>query len=398
MNRVVITGISAITPIGLDDSFFDNLLNHKTNFSYHNDDDNYIVSKIDIDFKNYFKKKQINKTDRYALLGLICADNAIKDSNLIDYEPNTISTYIGSSVGGISTLLEESHSEYEDDCGIKYVSPLLQSKTLLNMLNANINIKYNIMGESLAISTACASSTDAIGQAYESIKYGKNKICITGGSDSCINNLFLGGFKNMNALSSSKDLLSASNPFDKNRSGFVLSEGSAIFVLEDLDHALKRNANIYCEIVSYASNNDAYNLVSLKEDGSRIYDCMKKALDNANLSPLDIDYINAHGTSTLLNDKTESLAISKLFDENVAISSTKANIGHSMGACGAIEIYSTIKSIKHSIIPAMPNLNEVDFPYNLNFIRKNTEKEINFALSNSFGFGGNNACLVLKKY
>tara|TARA_Y100001970_G_scaffold268846_1_gene360576 strand:- start:527 stop:1420 length:894 start_codon:yes stop_codon:yes gene_type:complete len=296
--------------------------------------------------------------------------------------------------------MEEQHSRLQ--ISPKRVSPFFVPSMILDIVSGHISIKYGFKGANFAIVSACASSNHAIGESFNRIKYGLNDVIVTGGSEGGITPLSVAGFSNMKALSKNQDYSKASRPFDNERDGFVIAEGSGILVLEELNHAIKRNANIVGEIVGYGASADAYHLTSPDENGRGAIKAMEEAIKQANISYKDIDYINAHGTSTKYNDKIETLAIKTLFKEHaykMHVSSSKSMIGHLLGAAGAVESIISILSIKNSIIPPTINYKNPDPDCDLNYVpNKAIKQDIKFALSNTFGFGGHNSSLIFKKF
>lgn len=407
--RVVITGIGAVTPIGLTvDDFFNNALNGICGIDYI---DSFDVSnskvKIAAEIKNldatkYFKRKQLNRLDRYSQFALIATREAYSNAKLYEHNINNnrMGVIIGTGVGGQNTLIEETTNLIKE--GMHMVSPLLVPKSLPNIATGNIAIEFKAKGITSSVITACAAGTNAIGEAYRAIQYDDADIMITGGSEACINPLMLAGFTNLKALSLSNNPKRASIPFDLDRDGFVMGEGAGILILEELEHALSRNASIYAEIVGYGFSSDAYHLISPDPNAEGCIRSMQLALSDANIEPSLVSYINAHGTSTSYNDVIETTAIKKIFKKyayKIPINSTKSLIGHLLGAAGAVEAIMCIKSlISNSIHPTI-GYKKVDPDCDLDYvISKKRNIDINYVLSNSFGFGGHNATLIFKKY
>jgi len=406
--RVVVTGIGAITPIGKTaETFFEKAIaghcgiDRITSFDVENAKVNIAAEIKDYTPTDYFKRKQANRLDRISQLGLIAANEAYTDSGLdqVAFDKDRFGVLTGNGVGGIQTVVQETEKLLTN--GMNFVSPLLVPKFIPNMVTGNIAIELGARGVSNTIITACAAGTSAIGEAFRSIQYGDADVVLTGGSEACITPLMLAGFTNMNALSSKNDPNNSSTPFDKERDGFVMGEGAAMIVLEDYDHAVKRNAKIYCEIAGYGFSSDAYHLTSPAPNGEGGARAMKAALKNADIEPSSVSYINAHGTSTPLNDKAETEAIKTVFGENaytIPISSTKSMVGHSQGAAGAIEAVACIKSIQEGIIHPTIGYKNKDEDCDLDYVPNKSRKcALNYALSNSFGFGGHNASIVFKK-
>ena len=407
--RVVITGLGAISPIGNNVCELWNGIKEKkcgideiTSFDTQNMKTKLAAEVKNYDPLNYFDLKQTKRLDRVTQFALIAAREAFKDSdiNIESVNPENIGIFVGSGIGGLITL--QSQCEVRMEKGNNRVSPMFIPMVIANMPAGNIAIDLGLKGESIAIVTACASSTHAIGEAYRAIKHGYEEIIFAGGSEATICPIGIAGFENMKALSNSVDKNRASIPFDKERSGFVMGEGAGILVLEDLEHALKRNAKIYAEIIGYGATSDAYHITSPEPNGDGGARAMKRAIEDGKLKPEDIDYINAHGTATSLNDSIETLAIKKVLgssSKSVKVSSTKGNTGHLLGAAGAIEAIITTKAIQDGLVPPTINYKVKDEECDLDIVPNEPYyKEINIAMSNSLGFGGHNASIILKKY
>ena len=404
-NKVVVTGVGAITPIGNNSIEFNKALksgNNGINRISHFDTSDFnvhIAGEVKIDLKDYFSKKELNKLDRFTAFSIIAADEAIKQANIpekLDF--NRIGVIIGSGIGGIGTF-ENQHKKLLKHP--KKVSPYFIPTMISDIAAGHISIKYGFKGINYGIVSACATGTHAIGNAYRQIKYGDADIMIAGGSEASITPISIAGFSNMRALSKNPDINYASRPFDLERDGFVMGEGAGVVVLENKDSAIKRNAKILGELVGYGATADAYHLTSPTPGGLGAIESMKIALKENNISPSEINYINAHGTSTPYNDKNETAAIKDVFKENaykVNISSTKSMTGHLLGAAGAIETISCILSIKNSYIPPTINYSNPDPDCDLNYTpNKSIDTSIDYAMSNTFGFGGHNATIILKK-
>lgn len=408
--RVVITGMGAVTSIGLDvDSLWNSLINGDSGINYiESFDTTNSKVKIASEIKNFdesvhFKGKQKKRLDRFSKLGIVSAREAYSHAGLDKCEyldKERMGIFIGTGVGGVNTLLEE-HSNYVNG-GSNYISPLLVPKFIPNILSGNLAIEFGINDMVSTIITACAASSNAIGDAYRNIKHGYLDVGLAGGSESCINPVMLGGFTNLNALNITTDIDRASIPFDKERNGFVMGEGAGMLILEDLDHATKRGAKIYGEIVGYGSTCDAYHLTAPDKKGSQILRAMTKALDEANIAPEDIDYINAHGTSTPYNDKIETQAIKNLYDSTTKIppiSSTKSMIGHLLGAAGVLEAIACIKSMENNHIHPTIGYKIPDEDCDLDYVTDGSRGiDVKYAMSNSLGFGGHNTVLVFKRF
>ena len=407
--RVVVTGLGAVTPIGNNVEDFWNSakiglcgIAFIQSFDVENTKVKIAAELKGFDAKDFFDRKQVNRLDRFSHLGIAAAREAYHDAALAkaELDRDRLGVIIGNGVGGISTIVEETIKLANG--GMNMVSPLLIPKFLPNILTGNIAIEFNARGISSTIVTACASGNNAIGEAFQAIQHDDADIIITGASEACITPLMLAGFTNLNALSLRNDPLRASIPFDKERDGFVMGEGAGMLILEELEHALKRNARIYGEIVGYGSTCDAYHLTApapLGEGGAR---AMKLALKNAAVSPEDISYINAHGTSTQYNDKFETDAIKSVFNEHaysIPVSSTKAMIGHLLGAAGAVEAIACLKAFEENYIHGTVGYRVKDNDCDLDYVA-NEGRNINlsYILSNSFGFGGHNASIVFKRW
>jgi 3-oxoacyl-[acyl-carrier-protein] synthase II len=408
--RVVITGLGVVTSLGLSvEEFFSNLLAGKsgvsriTRFDPANLEVQFAGEIKNFPFRERFDIKLEKRTDRFTQYALWASLDAVKDAqlNLDSIDKDRVGVVIGSGMGGIETW-EIEHIKYLNG-GPKKVSPLLVPMMIPDMASGQVSIYFGFRGPNFCVTSACASGAHAIGEAYRLIKAGDADIIITGGSEAPITGYCISSFANMGALSKrNEEPEKASRPFDRDRNGFVLGEGCGVVVLEELSHALKRNAKIYCEICGYGTSADAYHITAPDENGEGAYMAMANALKEAKLSPTDIDYINAHGTSTKLNDKVEVMAIKRLFKEHaykLLINSTKSMIGHLLGGAGAVEFVVTCLSVYYNKVHPTINLDNPDEGMDLDFVRfKMKEKEIFAALNNSFGFGGHNACLAVKKY
>ena len=408
--RVVITGLGALAPNGNSVSeYWDALISgtsgidHITYFDTENLSVKIAGELSNFNPEDYFDKKEIRKLDPFTIYHLISSIEAISNSGINEdnLDLNRVGVMIGSGVGGIQTL-EDQHGTYKSR-GQRRVSPFFVPRMIANIAAGNLAIKYGFKGPNQTVISACASGTDAIGLASRIIKYGDADVMITGGTEASITGLTISGFANIKALSTQNDTpKTASKPFDAMRDGFVLGEGSASIVLEELTHARKRNANILGELVGYGSTDDAFHITQPSAGGEGAIRAMKNAVLDANLSLNDVDYINAHGTSTPFNDKTESAAITTLFGEHaqkLKVSSTKSMIGHALGASGALEAVACILAINHNILPPTINYKDSDPECNLDYVANNSQKlEVNIAMSNSFGFGGHNGVILLKKW
>jgi 3-oxoacyl-[acyl-carrier-protein] synthase II len=409
MRRVVITGIGIISPIGnILTDYFDSLIKGKSGAGIvtHFDASEF-TSKIacevkDFDPTMFMEAKEAKRMDRFVQFGMAAAKMAVEDSGIdfSKYDPFRAGANIGSGIGGIDTL-EKEHSVLIQS-GPRRVSPLLIPMMIANMASGQVAIKYGIRGPNETVITACATSSHAIGDAFRLIKYNYADVMIAGGAEAAITPIGYAGFCSMKALSTRNDEPQrASRPFDAERDGFVIGEGSGVFILEELESAKKRGAKIYAEIVGYGATADAYHITAPDPDGLGALKAMELAVKEADASLDEIDYINAHGTSTKLNDATETKAIKNLFGDRaykIAINSTKSMTGHLLGAAGAIESIAAILCMQNSIIHPTINYEFKDPDCDLDYTpNKPREMEINYALSNSFAFGGQNASVLYKK-
>ena len=408
--RVVITGLGAITPIGIGkDAFWESLVAGKSGISLITRfDTTGFTSKIagevkDFDYTQYIDKKEGKRMDRFAHYAVAASKLAVADAKLdLDkVDRDQIGTCIGTGIGGVETLHDQYKALFEK--GPTRVSPFFVPMMIANMAAGQTSITLGLNGPSTTIVTACASGTNCIGDAFRTIQRGDAEVMLAGGTEAAISQIAVAGFCSMKALSTRNDSPEqASRPFDKDRDGFVMGEGAGIVVLESLEHALARNANIYAEVVGYGTNSDAYHMTAPAPEGAKAAECMRVALKDAGIAPEEVDYINAHGTSTPMNDKNETHAMKTVFGEHakkLAISSTKSMTGHLLGAAGGIEVIATALTIKNSIIPPTINYTTPEDGMDLDYVPNTSRKaEVNMALSNSFGFGGHNATIILKKY
>ncbi len=408
MRRVVVTGIGAISPIGNTcDEMWNGIKESKCGIDYitHFDTADYKVKLAaevkNLDMEQYFTKKDLKFNDRFTQFARIASKQAFIDSmlNLDEVNLDRFGVIIGSGIGGISTI--ETCADVLIAQGNSRVSPFFIPMALVNLAAGSVAIDLKARGYCSSVVTACAAGSNAIGEAFHRIKFGMEDIMVTGGSEASITPLAIAGFQSMRALHVGEDKNRASIPFDKERSGFVMGEGAGILILEEYEHALKRKAKIYAEIVGYGSTCDAYHITAPIEDGSGGAKAMLSAIKEAGINKEEIDYINAHGTSTPLNDKTETKAVKLAFEDHagkVMISSTKAYTGHLLGASGAIEAIITIKSLQDSFVPATLNYVNFDEECDLDIVPNIGRKvNIKYAMSNSLGFGGHNASLIFKK-
>jgi 3-oxoacyl-[acyl-carrier-protein] synthase II len=404
--RVVVTGLGLISPLGNSVlSSWKSCANGESGISIvDNKIKNSPVSiggKINnLNIESYIEKKDIRRLDTFIQYGVVAAKQAIDDSGLIDNHINLdrIGINFGTGIGGIETI-ENNHKSYLDK-GYKKVSPFFVPGSIANMTSGFISIKYGLRGPNLCTVTACSSGSHSVGQAARSIAYGEADAMVTGGSEMASTELSISGFISARALSLSTNPKTASRPWDIDRDGFVLSDGAGALILEELDHATNRGANIYAEVIGFGMSSDAHHMTAPPENGSGAALSMKNAINDAELNPNDIDYINAHGTSTPLGDIAEAKAIMSVFsDKKPSISSTKSMTGHTLGAAGAIESIFSILTINKGIVPPTINLDNLDPSCILDFTpHESRDKNINIAMNNSFGFGGTNSTLIFKKY
>lgn len=407
--RVVVTGYGAVSPIGNDiETIWKNAKDGQngigpiTRYDASNDDVTLAGEVKDLDLSQYLSHKEVKRMDRFAQLALVATAEAVRHAQIdfLNSDTSRVGIYYSSGIGGLETIAQQ--KERALTRGYNRISPYFIPSAIINLAAGHIAIKYKIHGPSLAHVTACASSTNSIGEAFRAIRDGYLDVVITGGSEATIIPLGIWGFSVMQALNKGKDPNKASIPFDKDRSGFVMGEGAATLILEDYDHALERGAQILGEVVGYGTTSDANHITSPDPEGKGASQCMIQAVNDANISLEDIDYINAHGTSTPLNDVTETKAIKDAFKEhayNLSISSTKSMTGHLLGASGALEAVLSLLAVKNDFVPPTINTRNLDPECDLNYtLNKGNKKEIAYAISNSLGFGGHNASLVLKKY
>jgi 3-oxoacyl-[acyl-carrier-protein] synthase II len=433
VRRVVITGLGGVTALGRNvNSTWKNIIqsrsgiNRITRFDIENLSDG--ISKVasEVNLKSYddketnadgiedelifdpvafIEKKDLKKMDKFIWYGIGASEEAIKDSGWFptdEYELERTGVIVGSGIGGLTSIQDTSMMVV--DKGVRRISPFFIPASLINLISGHISIRYGFTGPNLATVTACATGTHAIGEAMEIIKRDDADVMVAGGAESAVCEIGIGGFSAMHALSTkyNNDPQKASRPWDKDRDGFVMGEGAGIVVLEEYEHAKKRGANIYAEVIGYGISGDAFHITSPESSGAGAKRSMKMAMRKAQLNPNQIDYINAHGTSTPMGDAIEFNAIRTIFDgslDKILMSSTKSAIGHLLGAAGSIETIFCIKAIQDGIAPPTLNLdNQSDDCLGIDLVpNKAKEKVINIALSNSFGFGGTNASIILKK-
>ncbi|WP_100011474.1 beta-ketoacyl-ACP synthase II [Lentibacillus sediminis] len=407
--RVVITGLGAVSPLGNDTAtLWENITAGKSGIDFVtkvNKDD--FPAKIagevkDFDPTNYMDKKDARKMDPFTQYAVAASKMAVEDANLTidEQNANRVGVWIGSGIGGMKTW-EDQHKKLLEK-GPKRVSPFFVPMMIPDMAAGQVSIQLGAKGINSCTVTACASGANSIGDAYKAIQRGDADYIIAGGTEAPISNMAFAGFSSAKALSLNEDPNSASRPFDKNRDGFVMGEGSGILILETLETALERGAHIYGEIVGYGATGDAYHITAPAENGEGAARAMQHALDDAGLNADAVDYINAHGTSTELNDKFETAAIKTVFGDHanrLAVSSTKSMTGHLLGAAGGIESVISVKAIHDGIIPATTNYETPDPDCDLDYVPNEARKQdVNVVLSNSLGFGGHNVALVFKKY
>lgn len=407
--RVVITGMGALTPIGNSvEEFWKGIKEGKcgidniTRFDVTDYKVKLAAEIKDLNVEDYMDKRAAKRLDRYSQLAIIATKEAMKDSGITseNTDMNRMGVVVGSGIGGLGTIEEQ--TKVLINKGHDRISPMYIPMSISNMATGNIAIEIGAKGESFAMVTACATGTHCIGESYRLIKHGYQDVVVAGGAEGSITETAVAGFTNIKALSQATDKTRASIPFDKERSGFVMGEGAGILILEELEHAKKRGAKIYAEVVGYGASSDAYHITSPAPGGEGGARAMISAINDAGIKPENIDYINAHGTSTHLNDSFETAAIKTALGESankVMVSSTKGNTGHLLGAAGAIEAITCIKAIEDSFVPPTINYKVPDEECDLDIVpNTGRNKEITYAMSNSLGFGGHNSTVILKKY
>lgn len=409
MERVVVTGMGVITPLGNDvDTFWNALTSGKSGITTI---DSFDVSRHkshiggvvrDFDAEALFGR-DVRRMDRFCQFALAASKQAVDDAglNFEDEDTERIGVYIGSGIGGLQTLLSNHQTMLER--GPNRVSPTMVPMMIPNMAAGQVSIHYGIKGPCLCPVAACATGNIAIGEAFRFLQLGKADVVIAGGSESVIMEITLAGFGNSTALSTRNDEPQrASRPFDSDRDGFVPSEGAGILVLETLSHAQKRNARIYAEVIGYGASSDAFHMVATEPEGTGAAQAMKAAIDDAGIQIEDVDYINAHATSTEIGDLSETRAIKRLFGDHaykLAISANKSMIGHTLGAAGGVEAVALVKTIQEDLIPPTINLKNADEQCDLDYVPLTARhSQVNIGLSNSFGFGGHNAVIAMKKW
>ncbi len=408
MKRVVVTGIGVVSPVGNDvPSFWDSLINGRSGIDFITrvDTSTYKVKVAaevkDFDPAMYMGKADIRKNDMFTHFAVAAASQAVSDSGIADnVDPERFGVYMGSGIGGINSIYDTILKHHEG--GNKKVSSHFIPMMISNIASGVLAIKYNAQGPCLPIVTACATGTNAVGEAFRAIKHGYCDAIIAGGTEATINPVALAGFENMMALYTGDDPKAASTPFDVKRSGFVMGEGAGVLILEEYEHAVKRGANIYAEITGYGTTTDAHHITAPAPGGVGAAKAISLAIKEASAEGLENMYINAHGTSTPLNDVTETEAIKKALGEDIArkavISSTKSMTGHMLGAAGAVEAIAAILALRDGVIPPTIGMTEQDPACDLNYAPNvAVKKDIDIALSTSLGFGGHNACVVFRK-
>lgn len=413
LKRVVVTGLGALTPIGNSkDEFWKNLVAGMsgaaaiTHFDASLFKTQFACEVKNFNVEDFLDRKEARKMDAFTQYAMVSSDEALKDSGILDSNANRdrIGVVWGSGIGGLNTFQEEAKNYFGSD-GPPRLNPFFIPKMIADMAAGQISIKHELRGPNYVTVSACASATNALIDSFNLIRLGKSDAIVTGGSEACVNEMGMGGFNALRALSTRNDSpQSASRPFDVDRDGFVLGEGSGALILEEYEHAVNRGATIYAEIIGSGMSADAYHMTAPHPDGLGAMNTMLSALDDANITPADVDYVNVHGTSTPLGDVAEVKAIQSVFGENaydLNISSTKSMTGHLLGAAGAIEAIACVMAVKEDIVPPTINhfTDDPNLDPKLNFTFNKAEKRtVNIALSNTFGFGGHNTSVIVKKY
>lgn len=406
--RVVVTGLGAVTPIGNNvDDFWTSVKAGKIGFDHITKFDTtdykcHIAAELkDFNPQDFMDRKAAKRMEPFSQYAVAAAKQAIDDSGLdIEKEdPYMVGCAIGSGIGSLQAMERETQKLYEK--GPNRVNPLLVPLMICNMAAGNVSIQFGLKGKSINDVTACATGTNTIGEAYRSIQYGEADVMVAGGTEGSVCPIGIAGFTALTALSTVDDPAKCSLPFDKNRSGFVMGEGAGVVILEELEHAKARGAKIYAEVVGYGCSSDAYHITSPQEDGAGAARAMTNAMSDAGVTPADVKYINAHGTGTHHNDLFETRAIKLAFGEeaaNLKINSTKSMIGHLLGAAGAVEFITCVKEIQDGFIHKTVGYETPDEEIDLNYCKDSYEEPVEYALSNSLGFGGHNASILLKAY
>lgn len=406
--RVVVTGLGAVTPIGNNvDDFLTSVKAGKIGFDHITKFDTtdykcHIAAELkDFNPQDFMDRKAAKRMEPFSQYAVAAAKQAIDDSGLdIEKEdPYMVGCAIGSGIGSLQAMERETQKLYEK--GPNRVNPLLVPLMICNMAAGNVSIQFGLKGKSINDVTACATGTNTIGEAYRSIQYGEADVMVAGGTEGSVCPIGIAGFTALTALSTVDDPAKCSLPFDKNRSGFVMGEGAGVVILEELEHAKARGAKIYAEVVGYGCSSDAYHITSPQEDGAGAARAMTNAMSDAGVTPADVKYINAHGTGTHHNDLFETRAIKLAFGDeaaNLKINSTKSMIGHLLGAAGAVEFITCVKEIQDGFIHKTVGYETPDEEIDLNYCKNSYEEPVEYALSNSLGFGGHNASILLKAY
>ena len=406
--RVVVTGLGAVTPIGNNvDDFWTSVKAGKIGFDHITKFDTtdykcHIAAELkDFNPQDFMDRKAAKRMEPFSQYAVAAAKQAIDDSGLdIEKEdPYMVGCAIGSGIGSLQAMERETQKLYEK--GPNRVNPLLVPLMICNMAAGNVSIQFGLKGKSINDVTACATGTNTIGEAYRSIQYGEADVMVAGGTEGSVCPIGIAGFSALTALSTVDDPAKCSLPFDKNRSGFVMGEGAGVVILEELEHAKARGAKIYAEVVGYGCSSDAYHITSPQEDGAGAARAMTNAMSDAGVTPADVKYINAHGTGTHHNDLFETRAIKLAFGDeaaNLKINSTKSMIGHLLGAAGAVEFITCVKEIQDGFIHKTVGYETPDEEIDLNYCKDSYEEPVEYALSNSLGFGGHNASILLKAY
>lgn len=406
--RVVVTGLGAVTPIGNNvDDFWAAVKAGKIGFDHITKFDTtdykcHIAAELkDFNPQDFMDRKAAKRMEPFSQYAVAAAKQAIDDSGLdIEKEdPYMVGCAIGSGIGSLQAMERETQKLYEK--GPNRVNPLLVPLMICNMAAGNVSIQFGLKGKSINDVTACATGTNTIGEAYRSIQYGEADVMVAGGTEGSVCPIGIAGFTALTALSTVDDPAKCSLPFDKNRSGFVMGEGAGVVILEELEHAKARGAKIYAEVVGYGCSSDAYHITSPQEDGAGAARAMTNAMSDAGVTPADVKYINAHGTGTHHNDLFETRAIKLAFGDeaaNLKINSTKSMIGHLLGAAGAVEFITCVKEIQDGFIHKTVGYETPDEEIDLNYCKDSYEEPVEYALSNSLGFGGHNASILLKAY
>ena len=413
LKRVVITGLGALTPIGNTvDEYWESLKNGKsgaapiTQFDASKFKTQFACEIKNFDVKDHLDRKEARKLDQFSQYAMVSSSEAMADSGLMDSNPNLdkIGVIWGSGIGGLKTFQDECINFAEGD-GTPRFNPFFIPKMIADIAAGHISIKYGLRGPNYVTVSACASSTNAMIDAFNYIRLGKADAIVTGGSEAAVNESGIGGFNALRALSTSNDAPeTASRPFDKDRNGFVLGEGSGALIFEEYEHAMKRGAKVYAEVIGGGMSGDAYHMTAPHPEGIGARNTMIAALEDAEINPSEVDYVNVHGTSTPLGDVAEVKAIQSVFGEhayNINISSTKSMTGHLLGAAGAIEAIACVKSVQEDIVPPTINhfTDDDELDNKLNFTFNKAEKRtVNIAMSNTFGFGGHNTTVIVKKF